>query len=176
MTAERKPWDGLFSEQDRAVRTAGGYGSRGPIGARPAVLVIDVTRNFTGDKGDDHIASIKMFRSSCGPLAWRAIPHIQRLIVAGRARGIPVIFTRAQRLPAELKLAQRRKNKRAGGETEESRSRGYEFPDEIAPRPGEIVIEKAKPSPFFGTPLLSHLQTRDVDHLLVAGCTTSGGV
>ena len=38
------------------------------------------------------------------------------------------------------------------------------------------MIEKTKPSVFFGTPLLSHLQTLGVDHLLVAGTTTSGCV
>ena len=171
-----RPWDGIFTEHEEAVRAAGGYGAHGGIGERPAVLIIDVVRNFTGFPGEDQLASIKRFRQSCGPAAWEAIPFIQRLLATGRERGFPVFFTRATALPAELRSSQRRKNARAARETDESRRIGSEYPDEIAPRPGEIVIEKTKPSVFFGTPLLSHLQTLRVDHLLVAGTTTSGCV
>ena len=172
----RRPWDGLYDEHDLAVRAAGGYGERGGIGRSPAVLVIDVVRNFTGDEGEAHLDSIRRFRQSCGPAAWAAIPHIRALIAAARERGLPVIYSRAARLPAELRLAQRRKNARAARESAESVERGSEYPEEIAPRPGEIIIEKSKPSPFFQTPLLSHLQMLGVDHLLIAGTTTSGCV
>ena len=47
---------------------------------------------------------------------------------------------------------------------------------EIAPQPQDIVIEKLKPSVFFGTPLLSHLVLLGADSLIVAGTTTSGCV
>jgi maleamate amidohydrolase len=47
---------------------------------------------------------------------------------------------------------------------------------EIAPRDGDIVIRKDKPSVFFGTPLMSYLHELQVDTLLVAGTTTSGCV
>lgn len=176
MTAGGRPWDGLYGADELAVREAGGYGARGDIGERPAVLIIDIVRNFTGYPGEDHLASIKRFRQSCGPYAWAAIPHVATLIAAGRDRGFPVIFTRATRLPDELRLAQRRKNRRAASESAESVALGSEYPEEIAPLPGEIIIEKTKPSPFFQTPLLSHLQMLGVDHLLIAGCTTSGCV
>jgi len=170
----QRPWDGLFGDDERAIREAGGYGRSGGIGARPAVLVIDVVRNFTGYPGESHLESVKTFRSSCGPMAWEAIPHIRALIVAARERKIPVIFTRATRLPQELRLAQRRKNSRAARETAESVAIGSQYPEEIAPLEGEIIIEKTKPSPFFQTPLLSHLQMLGVDHLIITGCTTSG--
>ena len=174
MSDDRRPWDELFSDHERAVREAGGYGRSGGIGERPAVLVIDVVRNFTGYRGQSQLESIKTFRSSCGPAAWEAIPHIRALIAAARERKIPVIFTRATRLPEELRLAQRRKNARAARESAESVAVGSEYPEEIAPRGDEIIIEKTKPSPFFQTPLLSHLQMLGVDHLIITGCTTSG--
>lgn len=174
MNVNGTPWDRIFTDEERAVRAAGGYGKAGGIGDHPALLVIDVVRNFTGYPGESHLDSIKTFRSSCGPLAWEAIPHIRRLIASAREQRIPVIFTRATRLPEELRLAQRRKNSRAARETPESVAVGSEFPDEIAPLAGEIVIEKTKPSPFFQTPLLSHLQMLGIDHLLITGCTTSG--
>ena len=75
MSDRQRPWDGLFGDDERAIREAGGYGRSGGIGARPAVLVIDVVRNFTGYPGESHLESVKTFRSSCGPMAWEAIPH-----------------------------------------------------------------------------------------------------
>ncbi len=42
----------------------------------------------------------------------------------------------------------------------------------IAPQRGDVVIAKAKPSAFFGTPLLSYLIAWQVDTLLVAGGTS----
>ena len=171
-----RPWDGLVTEDELAAWEAGGYGARAGLGQRPAVLIIDPVRAFTGYPGQDHLESVKQFRQSCGPYAWAAIPHIQRLLAAGRARGFPVIFTRAAILPVELRGTRRRKNRRVGAESADTAAIGHEYPPEIAPLPGELIIEKTKPSVFFGTPLLSHLQMYDVDHLLVAGTTTSGCV
>ena len=53
---------------------------------------------------------------------------------------------------------------------------GNDIVDEIAPEPGDIVIGKAKPSAFFGTPLLSYLVALKVDSLFVTGGSTSGCV
>lgn len=171
-----RPWDGLHGPDELAVWKAGGYGSRAGLGERPAVLVIDPVRAFCGYPGEDHLESVRRFRQSCGPYAWQAIPHIQRLLAAGRARGFPVIYTRAALLPPELRGTRARKNSRVGREPSDVAAEGHEYPLEIAPQPGELIIEKTKPSVFFGTPLLSHLQMYGVDHLLVAGTTTSGCV
>ncbi len=171
-----RPWDGLYGPNELAIWGAGGYGARAGVGQRPAVLIIDPVRAFCGYPGEEHLASVSRFRQSCGPYAWQAIPHIQRLLAAGRARGFPVIYTRASILPPELRGARRRKNSRVGKESGETAVEGHEYPDEIAPLPGELIIEKTKPSVFFGTPLFSHLQMYGVDHLLVAGTTTSGCV
>lgn len=171
-----RPWDGLYGEDELAAWEAGGYGAHPGLGKHPAVVIIDAVRAFTGYAGEDHLTSVEQFRQSCGPYAWEAIPSIQRLLTAGRARGFPIIFTRAAILPIELRGAQRGKNRRAGKEGAEATAIGHEYPDEIAPLPGELIIEKTKPSVFFGTPLLGHLQNYGVDHLLVAGTTTSGCV
>jgi nicotinamidase-related amidase len=171
-----RPWDGLYSADELETWRLGGYGSQGGLGERPAVLVIDVVRAFTGDKGDDHAASLAKFRQSCGPYAWKAMPFIQRLIAAGREKGLPIVFTRASAQPPALRVAQMRKNRRAGRESAETLERGKEFPPEIAPHEGDIVVEKPKPSVFFGSPLLGHLLALKVDHVIIAGCTTSGCV
>ena len=44
----------------------------------------------------------------------------------------------------------------------------------IAPVKGETVIQKTKPSAFFGTPLASYLTHLGVDTVVVTGTTTSG--
>ena len=171
-----RPWDGVFSETELETWRLGGYGSNAGLGERPAVIVIDVVRAFTGDKGDDHAASVRKYRQSCGPYAWAAIPYIQRLVAGGREKGLPIVYTRAVVQPVALRTGQMRKNARAGREDPETLARGKAWLPELTPQPGDIVIEKPKPSVFFGSPLLGYLLALRVDHLIVAGCTTSGCV
>ena len=54
--------------------------------------------------------------------------------------------------------------------------RGYQFPDEVAPQPGDLLLPKKHPSAFFGTPLASYLIELGVDTSWCSGCTTSGCV
>jgi maleamate amidohydrolase len=58
--------------------------------------------------------------------------------------------------------------------TEESRLSAVV--DELQPLPGELVVRKQNPSIFFGTNLAPWLVQRQVDSLIVTGCTTSGCV
>ncbi len=192
-----RPWQRIHSEDERAVHAAGGYGRTFPLGEHPAVLVVDVVRSFTGDRGDDHLASIAKYSTSCGTYAWEAMPHLQRLVAAARDGGLPVIYTRNSKLLPVLQQARgwRRPDTR-GRPGEEGASNaagepwrvvdallhgttfdaGSQFPEEIAPRPGDVVIEGPKPSKFYGSPLLHVLQQLGVDHLIVGGSSTSGCV
>jgi maleamate amidohydrolase len=43
-------WEKFLTDRDREVLTASGYGSHGGFGKKPALLVIDVSYGFTGDK------------------------------------------------------------------------------------------------------------------------------
>ncbi|TBN53995.1 isochorismatase family protein [Hansschlegelia quercus] len=49
-----------------------------------------------------------------------------------------------------------------------------EFCDEVAPRPGELVMTKQYASSFFGTSLASTLHASGVDTIVLLGCSTSG--
>ena len=49
-------------------------------------------------------------------------------------------------------------------------------PEELAPRPDELVVTKQYPSAFFGTSLASTLRLRGVDALVIGGASTSGCV
>jgi nicotinamidase-related amidase len=66
------------------------------------------------------------------------------------------------------------KNAKAIDKGELAERIGNEIPDMIAPREGEVVIKKTKPSAFYGTPLTSYLVGLGVDTVVVTGTTTSG--
>lgn len=171
-------WRGVIPEEELAVFRAAGLRPRVSIHKRPALLVVDVTYDFTGDPGEDHLASLRKFPSSCGPYAWNAIPYIKRLLATARRRKLPIVYTRAPSWLNPLANTAWSRNRSAHplGRTAESRKRGNEFPRVIAPRKAELVIEKTKASAFFGTPLHSYLTDLGIDSVLVAGCSTSGCV
>lgn len=170
-------WDDVISERDKEVYRAAGYGARGGLGSRPALLIIDVTYNFTGDRPEPILDSIRRFRNSCGEAAWRSIAAIRQLLDALRPLGVPVIYTKGRQRTLSLHAGRwLSKNSRAQEDMTDEGQRGNEIVAEIAPMPGEIVIEKDKPSAFFGTGLASYLVYLGVDTLLVTGCTTSGCV
>jgi nicotinamidase-related amidase len=52
---------------------------------------------------------------------------------------------------------------------------GHDIIDELAPRPGELVIDKPGKGSFWGTSLNRDLLARGITHLLVAGVTTEYG-
>ncbi len=172
-------WNQFLTERDKAVFAAAGYGARAGFGTRPAVVVVDVNYNFTGDRNEPILESIKRWRNSCGEDGWAAIPALQKLIGAARAKRLPVIYSTGTRRPDNWDAGGwARKNNRNGEAltTRDTNRDGNEIVDEIAPAPQDIVIEKLKPSVFFGTPLLGFLIDLKVDTLLVTGTTTSGCV
>lgn len=172
-----RPWDSLIPENEKVVYRAAGYGKRSTWGERPGLLVVDVNYNFTGDRPEPILESIKRFRNSCGEIAWQVIPRIAALLDAARANGVPVFFsTSGYRIDAVGVGSWGNKNARATKPSEESARFGSEIVKEIAPLPDEVVIRKDKPSAFFGTALVSHLVTRAVDTVIIAGTTTSGCV
>jgi nicotinamidase-related amidase len=171
-------WEELFSAEDRDVY--GAYQAalaerRRPRERRPALLVVDITRAFCGRRELSLPDSVREWPTSCGPSAWQAMPYVQRLLEATRAAGRPVVYTTAQPgvhtyYGGVVKL------KQAGSTPTTSRPGATDIPDEIAPEPGELVLQKPKASAFFETPLISYLLRQGVDSLLVCGTTTSGCV
>lgn len=171
-------WRGIIPDEELEVFAASGRRERIAISGRVALLVVDMTYDFTGDRGDDHLESIRKFRSSCGPHAWRAIPAIARLLAAAREAHLPIVYTRAPSSTNPLALHEwsRSRESHPLRRTEESLRRGNLIPPEIAPHQNELVIEKTKASGFWGTPLDAYLIDLGIDHVLISGCTTSGCV
>jgi len=169
-------WDRFLTERDKEVFANSGYGRRAGFGERPALLVIDVNYNFTGDKPAKVTDSIVQWRNSCGAEGWAAVEVIESVIDVCRSRNLPVIYSTNSRRPDGWDCTSRKWKNHRALEAYEQEEHGNRIVEEIAPQPQDIVIVKAKPSVFFGTPLLSYLIHLKVDTLIVAGVATSGCV
>ena len=171
-------WDDLLSERDKAVFAAAGYGKKGGFGSRPAVLVIDVNYNFTGEKPEPILESIKKWRNSCGEEGWRGVQAISELLEVDRAKDLPIVYSTATERRPDMFDDGRwaSKNARVGEEKGAPGFNGNDIVAEIAPQPQDIILRKEKPSIFFGTSLTGYLIDLGVDSLIVTGTTTSGCV
>jgi len=89
--ASEPVWNRFLTERDKQVFAAAGYGARQGFGERPAVLIVDVTYNFCGDRREPILESIKRWHNSCGEDAWDGSAAIERLLAAARAKRLPVI-------------------------------------------------------------------------------------
>ena len=174
--APPRAWDRFLTERDKQVAATSGYGRRGGLGSRPAMLVVDVNYNFTGDRAQEITAQLGTWRNACGTEAWDAVDVIARVLRACRGAGLPVFYTTNGRRPDGWDATSRTWKNHRALEDYEREAAGNRIVAEIAPEPKDIVVVKAKPSGFFGTPLLSYLIYLKVDTLLVCGVSTSGCV
>src|SRR5271167_4931878 len=168
-------WDKFLTERDKAVFAAGGFGARAGFGKRPALLVIDVSWAFCGERPEPILESIKRWRNSCGEEGWVALECIKSLTEAARAKGLPVIYTTGERRADNWDAGSWRWKSGRGDEVSGPVD-GNEIVTMIAPGPRDIVIKKQKPSGFFGTNLASYLTLLGCDSVIVVGTTTSGCV
>jgi len=175
-------WDAYLSERDRHIFGGAGYGQRAGFGERPVVLVIDVNYNFVGDRREPIEDSIKRWRNSCGAEGWTGVEHIATLLEAARARGLPIIYSTGNPPRADGFDSGRwsdknsRRSEDLSASSAAERVKGNTIAAPIAPHPEDIVIEKNKPSVFFGTLLAAYLTDLQADSIIACGTTTSGCV
>jgi nicotinamidase-related amidase len=142
-----------------------GLAQRVGFGARPALLVVDFVKAYTTPGSPLYAA----------PGVPDAVHASVPLLQAARARGIPVIFTTVsyapdgrdggwfvRKVPALLHLT--------------ADSPLAQIVDELAPQPGELVVNKKYASAFFGTHIAATLTAQGVDTVIIVGCSTSGCV
>jgi len=173
-------WERFLTESDRAHLAAS---KRYPVGfgTRPALLFIDLYYAVFGDEPQPLVEAIQDWPSSCGPAAWEALPHLQRLLAAAREAGIPVIHVHQNSCEVPVNWFEAAHPGRALSYGDDPAAqdrwrRRYEIIPQLAPREGEAVIQKLGPSAFWSTPLLGHLVHLGVDTLIVGGESTSGCV
>lgn len=172
-------WDRFLTDRDKAVFGASGYGAFAGFGLRPALLIIDVSWAFCGDRPEPILDSIKRWKSSCGEESWAAIAQIKLLRDKAHGKGLPVIYTTGVgRSDGWDSGSWSWKNARTGEDFKphaDDRD-GNEIVADIAPDPHDIVVLKQKPSGFFGSNLASYLTLLGCDSVVVTGTTTSGCV
>ena len=172
-------WDDILTPRDKEVFKLSGFGKKAGLGQRPALLIIDVNYNFTGDKPEPILQSVKRFRTSCGEEGWEGVYNIRELLTEARKKHLPTFYTTAEENRANSTVligGWAAKSNRSHGRHDRAWEKANEIVAEIAPQPGDIVVHKQKPSAFFGTPLMSMLTEVHADSLLVTGTTTSGCV
>lgn len=151
------------NREDLTENYKGAFDGQLPFGKRPALLIIDFVLAYL-DPASPLYAGVET-----------ALASAERLLLAARKTGIPVIFTNVvytpggkdggvfyRKVPA-LQLFDRG-------------SPWGAFPPTLQPQYGELVISKQYASSFFGTPLASTLTALNIDTLLITGLSTSGCV
>ena len=171
----KRVWDDYLTERDRKVYDTAGYGKRGGFGTRPALFIIDVQYNFCGDRPEDILEGLKQYRTHCGREGWEAVRHIEPLLQLAREKNFPVFYTESARRSDLLDSGvQVGKSHRGTEKTVLEGTHATRTVEPLAPRDADLRIAKRKPSCFFGTIFMSHLNFLDVDTLIMTGCTTSG--
>jgi maleamate amidohydrolase len=83
-------WEARLTDEDRAVLAAGGFGARQLPGRRPALLVVDTQYGFVGLDAPI-LDSVRVYPTSVGARAWRAVERIADLLALARQRAVPVL-------------------------------------------------------------------------------------
>jgi maleamate amidohydrolase len=140
-----------------------GFGGRLSVGAKPALLVIDVVMAYL-EPASPLYAGVEA-----------ALAANERLVQAARAAGIPVIFTNVVYQHGGLDGGQFFRKVPALKAFEAGSAMGA-FAPSLQPLASELVVSKQYPSAFFGTSLASTLHAAGIDTLLMGGFSTSGCV
>ncbi len=144
--------------------------------SKAALVIIDMQRDFLepGGFGATLGNDVSLLRSCIAPC--------QRLLSAARDMGMLIIHTREGHLPdlSDAPIAKIERGKpslRIGSLGPMGRilirgEPGHGIIPELAPKEGELVIDKPGKGAFYRTELQQELQARGIENLLVCGVTT----
>jgi biuret amidohydrolase len=144
--------------------------------AHVALMCIDFQRDFVepGGFGESLGNDVSRLRG--------AIEPTRAVLSAFRERGWTVIHTREGHRPDLTDLFRAKRDRgnpslRIGEEGPMGRllvrgSPGHDIVPELAPQPGEVVLDKPGKGSFYATDLETILRARGITHLVVTGVTT----
>ena len=150
---------------DTGIYAQRGFQRRVGFGTRPALVHIDLANAWTRP---DHAFT-------CDDMD-TIIPAVQKLNAAGRAKGIPIVYTTTAYTTTGPNSDMGLWVKKIPVELLELGSEAVEIDSRIAPLPGEQVIVKKRASGFHGTHLSSFLNAHGVDTVILTGVTMCGCV
>lgn len=144
--------------------------------AATALLVIDMQKDFLYPEGYGALLG-----NDTG-LLLRTVAPIQAVLMAARMQEMLIVHTREGHPPdladcPPTKLTRWPVGNRIGDPGPMGRilvqgEAGHAIIDEVAPFPGEIVLDKPGKNSFYRTPLDDLLRARGIENLLVTGVTT----
>jgi nicotinamidase-related amidase len=143
-----------------------GWGQRIGFGERPALIVIDMQRDFCDADAPTTLA----------PQIADLYEPIRRLAEAARRRGVPVLYTMGLVAADDSSAGLWRYKQRYHGRVQIEGSPGAGIVAELAPQAGDRVIRKWRPSAFFSTDLEVFLGSQRIDTLILTGTSLSGCV
>lgn len=150
-------------EADRLANYAGTFDGHLAFGEHPALLVVDFVMAYL-EPSSPLYAGVE-----------DALASNIRVVAVARETRIPVIFTNVVYQPggADGGLFYR---KIPALKVFDAGSPLGNFPPDLQPDKGDLVVSKQFASAFFGTQLDSKLHTLGIDTLIVTGLSTSGCV
>ena len=150
---------------DTGIYAQRGFQRRVGFGARPALVHIDLANAWTRPG----------HAFSCGGME-TIIPAVQQLNEAGRAKGIPIVYTTTAYTTTGANSDMGLWVRKIPVELLELGSEAVAIDSRIAPLPTEQVIVKKRASGFHGTHLSSFLNAHGVDTVILTGVTMCGCV
>jgi len=120
-----------------------------------ALIVVDMQNDFVRPEG-------KLFV----PDAPATVPKIQALLAFARQHGLFTVFTQDTHYPGDPEFP-------IWGEHCVAGTWGWQIIDELAPREGELVLQKRRYDAFYGTPLDHELRLRKIEQLIICGTVAS---
>jgi nicotinamidase-related amidase len=119
--------------------------------ARTALVVVDMQNDFVKEGGSLRVEG-----------AEATIPVIERLLELARGAGMRSVFTQDTHEQGDPEWEIWPEHARRG-------TWGWEIVEELAPGPGELVVQKLRYDAFYGTALDHQLRAWGVDTLVICG-------
>lgn len=153
-------WEDIISAEDLDAYSKSGWGLSGEWGEKPALLIVDMTKGFVEDR----------FPLGYSKTGFPAVAETKRLLARCRSLKVPVFFTKGKPYNTAAEKGRWKTPDQPIKDVDEM----HEIVPELKPSAGESIIEKRRPSAFFGTELITLLNYIGVNTLIVTGMVTSG--
>lgn len=141
-----------------------GFGRQIGFGANPSVIVVDLINAFTNEN------------MPLGAPLEKVVEATSEILAAARSHHLPIFYTSVAYEDSDLKDAGLWISKMKGLTTLRLGTAEVEVDRRLGRLVSEAQIIKKYASAFFGTDLITRLNSLCVDTLIITGCTTSGCV